>query len=147
VKFWLRWFANGIALFLALYLVDSLLHERFHFSKTWPAVVAAIILGFIDSFVRPLHRAKSNAPRAALTMVAVVLVNTLILQLFVWVGAQVTARSLLWILAAGAFTTLISGLINWQVGFGQTKKPRASVSEKRKTGAGSTERQRAPRAS
>ena len=29
LKFWLRWLANGIALFLGLYLVDSLLHGRF----------------------------------------------------------------------------------------------------------------------
>jgi putative membrane protein len=124
VKFWLRWLANGIALFLALYLADSLLHERFHFAKTWPAVLAAIVLGFLNGFVRPLHRAKSKPQRAALRVVITLVVNALILQLFVWVGADVTTGGFLYVLLAAAFVTLVSGLINWQVGFGSKEKPR-----------------------
>jgi uncharacterized membrane protein YvlD (DUF360 family) len=130
VKFWLRWLANGIAIFLALYLVDSLLHERFHFAKTWPAVLAAVILGFGDSFIRPLHRGKSRPLRAAVTTVLTVLVNVLILQLFVWVGADVSTLGFLNVLLAAAFVTLISGLINWQVGFGHKEKPRPSIRER-----------------
>jgi putative membrane protein len=124
VRFWLRWLANGIALFLALYLVDSLLHEDFHFAKTWPAVLAAMVLGFLNSFVRPLHRAKSKPQRAALTVVVTVLVNALLLQLFVWVGADVTTHGFLYVLLAAAFATVVAGLVSWQVGFGSKEKPR-----------------------
>ena len=127
MRFWLRWLANGVAIFLALYLVDSLLHARFHFVKTWPAVVAAIILGFLDSFIRPLHRGRSKPGRAAVVAGATVLVNALILQLFVWVGADVTTLGIQWVLAAAVFITVISGLINWQVGFGGKEKPRPGV--------------------
>jgi putative membrane protein len=130
VKFWLRWLANGIAIFLALYLVDSLLHERFHLEATWPAVLAAIVLGFMNSFVRPLHRVRSRPQRAALATLINLLVNALILQLFVWVGADVTTRGFIWVVLAAVLVTLVSGLINWQIGFGQKDKPRPIVPER-----------------
>lgn len=127
MRFWLRWIANGIAIFLALYLMDSLLHARFHFVKTWPVVVVAIILGFLDCFIRPLHRAKSRPGRAIVVVLATVLVNALILQIFVWVGADVTTLGVQWVVLAAAFVTLISGLINWQVGFRGKERQRPSA--------------------
>ena len=130
MKFWLRWLANGAAIFLALYLVDSLLHERFHLEATWAAVLAAIILGFMNSFVRPLHRVRTKPLRAALAEIITLLVNALIVQLFVWVGADVTTRGFIWVLLAVALVTLVSGLINWQIGFGRKEKPRFSVRER-----------------
>jgi putative membrane protein len=127
VKFWLRWVANSIAIFLALYLADSLLHERFHLEATWAGVLAAILLGFINGFVRPLHRARSKPHRATVTVILTVVVNALVLQLFVWVGADVQTQGFVWVLLAGAFVTLLAGLINWQVGFHQKDKPRPSL--------------------
>lgn len=130
MKFWLRWIANGIAVFLGLYLLDSLLHERFHFSATWPVVLAAVVLGFLNSFIKPLHRARSKPHRAALVAVATILVNAFILQLFVWVGADLSTAGFPWVLLAGAFVTLITGLIDSQVGFGQAAKARPSARER-----------------
>jgi putative membrane protein len=130
MRFWLRWITNGITIFLALYLTDTLLHERFHFSATWPVVVAAIVLGFLNSFVKPLHRARSKPGRAAVIAVATVIVNAFILQLFVWVGADLTSRGFLWVLLAAAFVTLVAGLINSQVGFGRSGKQRPGRSER-----------------
>ncbi len=141
MKFWLRWIADSVAIFLGLYLVDSLLHERFRLEATWAGVVAAILLGFVNSFVRPLHRARSKPLRAGLTVVVTVLVNALIIQLFVWVGADVSATSFAWVLLAAAFVTLVAGLINWQVGFHQKEKPRPTIREKpRETGNGANGR-------
>lgn len=130
MRFWLRWIANGIAVFLALFLVDSLLHERFHFEATWPTVVAGIVLGLLNSFVRPLHRVRSGPVRASVVVLATVLVNALIVQLFVWVGADLTTRGFLWVLMAAAFVTLVTGLINWQIGFTQKGKPRPTSRER-----------------
>jgi putative membrane protein len=145
VKFWLRWLANSIAIFLALYLVDSLLHERFHMGATWAALLAATLLGLVNSFVRPLHRAKSKPLRAALTVVVTVLVNALVLQLFVWVGADVTTTGFVWVLLAAAFVTLLAGLINWLVGFNQKERPRPAIREKAGTGSGGTKGRRPAR--
>ena len=136
MKLWLRWLANGMAIFLGLYLVDSLLHQRFRLEATWAAVIAAVLLGFVNSFVRPLHRARSKPLLAALTVIVTVLVNALILQIFVWVGADVTTQGFLWVLLAAAFVTLLTGLINWLVGFNQKGKPRPAVREKRAAGSG-----------
>jgi uncharacterized membrane protein YvlD (DUF360 family) len=135
VKFWLRWVANSVALFLALYLVDSLLHGRFRLEATWAAVVVSILLGFINSFVRPLHRGRSKPLRAAVMTVITVLVNAFVLQVFVWVGVDVTSQGILWVLLAGAFVTLVAGLINWQIGFNRKDKPRPSIREKTTAGA------------
>jgi putative membrane protein len=143
MKFWLRWLANSMAIFLALYLLDSLLHERFHLEATWPAVLAAIVLGFMNSFVRPLHRVRSKPQRAALATLINLLVNALMLQLFVWVGADVTTRGFIWVLLAAAFVTLVSGLINWQIGFGQKDKPRPIVPERPSAASGGNGRRTA----
>ena len=70
-----------------------------------------------------------------MTVALTVLVNALILQLFVWVGADVTAQSFVWVLLAAAFVSLLAGLINWQVGFNHKERPRPGIREK--TGAGS----------
>jgi putative membrane protein len=134
VKFWLRWLANGIAIFLALYLVDSLLHGRFKIEATWAAVLAAILLGFINSFVRPLHRVRSRPQRAVLVAVATVLVNALLLQIFVWVGADVTSTGFQWVLLAAAFVTLVTGLINWLIGFAGKEGPRPTIRERTRAG-------------
>jgi uncharacterized membrane protein YvlD (DUF360 family) len=127
VRFWLRWLANGLALFLALYLVDSLLHERFRLEATWTAVLAAVLLGFLNSFVRPLHRARSRPRRAAMTAAITVLANALVLQLFVWTGTRVTTTGFIWVLVAAAFISLVAGLINWQVGFAGKERPRSGT--------------------
>jgi len=124
MRFWLRWIADGVAVFLSLYLLDTLLHGRFHFSATWPVVLAAVVLGFLDSFFKPLHRMRSRPPRAILVAVATILVNALILQLFVWVGAGLTTSGFPWVLGAAAFVVVVTGLINSQVGFSQPGKPR-----------------------
>ncbi len=143
MRFWLRWAANSVAVFLALYLVDSLLHERFRFTATWAAVIAAIVLAFVDSFVKPLHRARSKPGRAALAAALNVLVDALILQLFVWVGAGLTTLGFLWVLLAAAFATLVAGLINSQVGFTASGKRRPGSGGRERAGSGREGRRQA----
>jgi putative membrane protein len=130
VRFWLRWIADGTAVFLGLYLLDTLFRERFHFSATWPVVVAAVVLGFLNTFVKPLHRARSRPLRAAGVALITILVNAFILQLFVWVGADLTSGGFHWVLLAGAFVTLVTGLINFQVGFGGSARQRPGRRER-----------------
>jgi uncharacterized membrane protein YvlD (DUF360 family) len=145
VRFWLRWLANGIAVFLGLYLVDSLLNGRFKLEATWAAVLAAVLLGFVDSFVRPLHRARSRPYRAAVIVALTALANVLILQIFVWVGADVSTEGLQWVVLTAAFLTLITGLINWQVGFNQKEKPRPTIRGKQAGGSSASGGRKAAR--
>ena len=131
MKFWLRWLADSIAIFLGLYLVDTLLDGRFKLEATWAAVLAAILLGFVNSFVRPLHRARSKPQRAALAAVLTVLVNALLLMVFVWVGADIAALSFLWVLLTAAFVTFLTGVINGLVGFNRHERQRPSIRNNR----------------
>ncbi len=135
MKFWLRWLANGVAIFLGLYLVDSLAHGRFRLEATWAAVVAAILLGFVNSFVHPLRRAGSKPLRASLVVLLTVLANAILIQIFVWVGADVTTQGFVWVLLTAAFVTLLTGLINWLVGFNRTERPRPVIREKPSPGS------------
>ena len=93
-------------------------------------VVAAVILGFLNTFVKPLHRAQSKPLRAAGFTLVTIIVNAFILQLFVWVGADLSSGGFQWVLLAGAFVTLVTGLVNSQVGFGASGKQRPGRRER-----------------
>jgi len=127
VKFWLRWTANSLAIFLALYLVDSVAGGRFRVEAVWAAVIVALLLGFLNSLVRPLRRARSKPLVAIVSAVLTVLVNTLVLQLFVWVGASLSADGFAWVLAMAVFISVLAGTINWLVGFSGKEKQRATA--------------------
>lgn len=132
MRFILRWVANGISFYLALYLVDSLVAPRFYIEAVWVAVVLAIVLGLLNSFIRPLHLLKKKPWYAITVSVITVLVNTLILQIFVWAGASISATHIVWVLVAAAFLSLIAGVLNWLIGFKAKKeKPSMIAREKR----------------
>jgi putative membrane protein len=133
VKSWLRWTADALALFLALYLLDSVAKGRFQVRAVWVAVILALLLGLLNSFVRPLRRIRTKPFVALATIVITVLVNALILQIFIWAGAPLTASSFMWILVAAAFVALLTGVINWLVGFNRKEKVRPPRSAARQT--------------
>ena len=86
MKFLLRWIANSIAFYLALYLLDSLIAPRFWVQAVWVAVVLAIFLALVDSLIRPLHRLRTRPYRALVIALFALIVNALVLQIFVWAG-------------------------------------------------------------
>jgi putative membrane protein len=135
VKFWLRWTANSIAIYLVLYLVDSVAGGRFRVDAIWAAVITAVLLGFLNSLIRPLSRLRSKPVVALSSAVLTVLVNTLVLQVFVWIGEALSAQSLVWVLAVAAFISLVSGTINWLIGFKSKEKQRASAQRRKEAGA------------
>ena len=60
MRFLLRWIANGLAIYLALYLVDSVAGGRFRVSAVWLVVILAVLLGLLNSLFRPLRRVRSR---------------------------------------------------------------------------------------
>jgi uncharacterized membrane protein YvlD (DUF360 family) len=127
MKFWLRWTANGLTVFLAIYLVDSLAGGRFRVSAVWVAVALAAILGLLNSLVRPLRRARRKPLSAILGALLTLLVNALVLQVFVWLGSLVTAYSFAWVLAVAAFISVLTGTVSWLVGFSSREKQRSAT--------------------
>jgi putative membrane protein len=123
MRFLLRWISNSLAFYLALYLVDSLLAPRFFVGAVWVAIVLGVLLGVLNSLVRPLHRLRSRPGQAWGAAVATLFVNTLVIQLFMWLGAPLSNTGFQWVLATALLLTLLGGVINWLIGFKPPKAP------------------------
>lgn len=121
-----RFVANAVAVFLALYLVDSVAEGRFVVKGVWAAIILALVLGFLNSLIRPLHRARSKPLYAGISALATLLVNALVLQLLVWARALSTA-DMGWVFLAAAFVAVVTGAISWLIGFGSWEKTRATA--------------------
>ncbi len=123
MRFLLRWFSNALAFYLAMYLVDSLLAPRFFIGAVWVAILLALFLGVLNSTIRPLHRMRARPGQAWGTAVATVIINALVLQLFMWMDAPLSATGFHWVLVTALFLTILAGLINWLIGFKPPKEP------------------------
>lgn len=123
MKFWLRWTANSLTVFLALYLVDSVADGRFRVTALWVAVVLAVILGLLNSLVRPLRRARTKPLAAAISAIIILLLNILVLQVFVWLGSSLTVANVVWVLAVAVFIAVLTGTVSWLVGFSKKERP------------------------
>jgi len=122
MKSWLRCTADALAIFLGLYLLDSLARGGFKIREVWVAVLLALLLGLLNSFIRPLRRVRRKPFMAMSETVLTVLINALVIQIFVWARAPLSARSFVWILVAAAFVSLLAGVINWLIGFKSRQK-------------------------
>ncbi len=127
MKFLVRWIANGLAVYLALYLLDSVLKFRFHLAAAYPAILSAVFLGLGNSFIKPLYKAKSRPFQATVISALTVLTNFLFLHLFVWAGHGLTTSRFSWVLLAAAFISFLCGVINWLIGFRPKERPRPAL--------------------
>jgi uncharacterized membrane protein YvlD (DUF360 family) len=123
LKYLLRFFSNCLAFFLGLYLIDSLIAPRFWIRSWWVGVILAVLLASLNSPIRPLYRVRSRPGRAITLTVATLAMNILVLQVFIWIRAPLSARSVAWLAVAAAFVSLLGGVINWLVGFNIKEKP------------------------
>lgn len=134
MRFMLRWMANGLAFYLALYLVDSLLAPRFWIEKGWIAIVLAVLLGCVNSLIRPFPRFKDRRNRALTVVLLTVICNALALQSLIWVGAPLSTTNPAWVLITAVVLTLLAALLNWIVGFKPKERPRPVTRELGVTG-------------
>ena len=139
----LRWVSNCLAIFLALYLLDSTSSGGFRVKSWWVALVAGILLGLFNSTVRPRSRIKGKPGRLFVWVVAILVANTLVVQIFVWSAGLLVSRNILWTISAGIFVAAIAQLITWLIGFDQkhagTKETAPATPERaRERNSGST---------
>lgn len=123
MRAFLRWVANAVAFYLALYLVDSVAEGRFRVRAVWVAVVLAVLLGLVNSLIRPLRRVRSKPFLAISEAVLTVLLNALVLQIFLWTPAPLSAAHVGWVFLVAAFLSLLGGTLNWLIGFKKKKEP------------------------
>lgn len=122
MRFLLRWISNALAFYLALYLVDSLVAPRFFVGAVWVAILLGLFLGVPNTLVRPLHRMRAKPGQAWGVAVTTVIINAFVIQLFMWVGAPLSATGFQWVLVTALFLTLLAGVINWVIGFKPPKE-------------------------
>ncbi len=131
MRYLLRFASNSLAIYLGLYLVDSLVAPRFWIKSWWLAVILAVLMGALNSLIRPLHRLSSRPRRALAVAVATVAMNALILQVFVWMRAPISTSTVAWVFVPAAFVSLLGGMINRLVGFNIKEKPGTVTRERR----------------
>ncbi|MCX8033055.1 MAG: phage holin family protein [Thermoleophilia bacterium] len=124
MKFVLRWLTNGIAFYLAVYLVDSVAKGRFRIEAVWVAIVLAAVLALPNSFVRPFRATRRHLLSATLEVLTPIALNTLLLYVFIWAQAPLEATNPLWVILVAAFLTLLAGVLNWLIGFRKKQPPR-----------------------
>jgi len=129
LRFSYRWATNALAFYLALYLVDSLIAPRFYLEKGWIAVVLAIVLGALNSLVRPFPRFKTRRKRALTVVGLTIAANWLFLHLIIWLGAPLSATNPIWVLGTAIFLTLLAALLNHLVGFKPKEEPKVVTRE------------------
>ena len=129
LRFSYRWATNALAFYLALYLVDSLIAPRFYLENGWIAIVLAIVLGALNSLVRPFPRFKTRRKRALTVVGLTVIANWLFLHLLLWLGAPFSATNPIWVLGTAIFLTLLAALLNHLVGFQPKEEPKVVTRE------------------
>jgi uncharacterized membrane protein YvlD (DUF360 family) len=120
----IRWISNTLALFIGLYLLDSLAHGGIQTQAAWAAFLIAVLLGLLNSLVRPLPRLRDKPQNAALSAALTIFFNALIIEILSLIQSPISVRNPLWALAAGLFIAALTGVINWLIGFDKKTKER-----------------------
>lgn len=130
MRFIYRWMANTLGFYLGLYLVDTLIAQFAFIKKGWIAIVLAVLMGAINSTIRPFPGFKNNRGRAFGFFGITALGNYLFMQIIAWVGAPLY-RNPLGLMFAAVFLTLLGGLMNHVVGFKPKEESKVITREHR----------------
>jgi uncharacterized membrane protein YvlD (DUF360 family) len=130
MRFSIRFISNAMASYLALYLVDSLARGRFVIGGVWIAVLLALLLAVLNSFIKPLHRLRTRTARSLVIAALTLAMNMLVLQVFAWTTPLHSAGPQ-WVLLVAVFISVLDGGINHLVGFESPKKTRPGTSSVR----------------
>lgn len=132
----LRWLANTGAILVTAYLLP-----RVSISSVVAALVAALVLGVLNTVVRPVFRLLA-LPITMLTLgLFLLVINGVILEILDWLmGESFEIEGFLWSIVAAVLIAVITTVINVLVG---TDNKRSRRRERRREGG----RQSARRAS
>jgi uncharacterized membrane protein YvlD (DUF360 family) len=123
-----RLLANLLPLYLALFLMDTMLAPHFYLRRMWIVLVLSVLLSAINSTIKPFPRFKMNRGRAFGFFGLTALGNYLLMQIISSLGAPLTGNPIAFMLAA-VFLTLVTGLVNHVVGFKPKEQPKIVTRE------------------
>jgi putative membrane protein len=112
MKLVLRWLVNTVAILVAAYLLPAVTVV----DLTW-ALVAAAVLGILNTFVRPVFRLLA-LPLTILTLgLFILVVNGFILEILDWLmGTRLEIDGFLWSVVAALIIAVVTTLINVLLG-------------------------------
>lgn len=122
MRFLYRWAANGLAFYLGLYLVDTLIAPWFYIRRGWIAIVLAVLMSCVNSMIRPFPRFKTRRKRSFGFFGLTALGNYLFMQIIVLLGSALTGNPF-GVLLAAIFLTLLAALMNHLIGFKPKEGP------------------------
>jgi putative membrane protein len=114
MKLLLRWAINTVAILATAYLLKPAFEPRI---TLWAAVAAGLLLGLLNTFVRPLFKWLS-LPINILTLgLFTLVINGAIVQILSWLmGDAFHVRNFGWAILAALVISIITSVINIIVG-------------------------------
>ena len=107
----IRWAINTVAIVVAVYVLPALSVE------SWKsALVAGVLLGILNTFVRPIFRLLTLPINVATLGLFVVVTNGLILVILDWLMSGLKIDGFLWAIVAAVIISVITTVANILVG-------------------------------
>ncbi len=115
----IRWGANTIAIMLTSYLLPQVTVEDWK-----AALIAGLLLGFLNTFVRPVFRLLALPLTIVSLGLFILVVNGFVLEILDWLMSSLTITSFLWSIVAALLISIITTVINIALGANDGKKDR-----------------------
>ncbi|HZK49035.1 MAG TPA: phage holin family protein [Thermoleophilia bacterium] len=115
----IRWGINTIAIMAAAYLLPQV-----HLTGWKAALVAGVLLGFLNTFVRPVFRLLA-LPLTILSLgLFVLVVNGFVLWILDWLMEGLKIDGFIWDIAAALIISVVTTIVNVVTGAGKAGKKR-----------------------
>lgn len=115
----IRWGANTVAIMLTSYLLPQV-----HVDDWKAALIAGLLLGFLNTFVRPVFRLLA-LPLTILSLgLFILVVNGFVLEILDWLMGSLEITSFLWSIVAALLISIITTVINIAFGANDKEKDR-----------------------
>ncbi|MHB1345835.1 MAG: phage holin family protein [Thermoleophilia bacterium] len=115
----IRWGANTLAIMLTSYLLPQV-----QVTGWKAALIAGLLLGFLNTFVRPVFRLLA-LPLTILSLgLFILVVNGFVLEILDWLMSSLTITSFVWSIVAALLISIITTVINIALGADDKKKDR-----------------------
>ncbi len=107
----IRWAINTIAIVAATYILPAVT------LTSWKsALVAGLLLGILNTFVRPIFRVLTLPINVATLGLFVLVTNGFILKILDWLMDGLEIKGFLWAIVAAAIIAVITTVVNILVG-------------------------------
>lgn len=115
----IRWGINTVAIVAAAYLLPQVQIDGWK-----AALVAGLLLGFLNTFVRPVFRLLA-LPLSIVTLgLFILVVNGFVIYILDWLMSDLEIQGFVWAIVAAVIVSIVTTIINVALGTGKGRKKR-----------------------